>query len=122
MLTPCSCVPCREDAGTLINSCNSSIRKVNAAIIILNKRPPMNFPREVPLALKEHMEANKEVLRVFETNRSHADQISWEKDAADTQAQLIAHHYFVRASPLVHLHVLFYCNLAIAIAFSIATV
>jgi hypothetical protein len=47
------------------------------------------------------MREHRHVLKAYETTTQTADAISWAKDAADTQAQLLTHHYYVRSAPHV---------------------
>jgi hypothetical protein len=91
-------VLCREETGRIVASTNHGIRRVNAALIICDTRPPPGFSVSAPLALKEHLMQHRHVLQAFETATNTADTISWTKDAADTQAQLLTHHYYVRSS------------------------
>jgi hypothetical protein len=84
-----------------VNSANAGIRKVSAAMLIVQHVPPPSFPRSTPLAIREHCEAHKHVLSTVELAKDTADNISWAKDAPDSQAQLVAHYYYVRSPPHV---------------------
>jgi hypothetical protein len=90
---------CRDEQGVPVNNANAGIRKVNAALLIAKLVPPPEFPRLAPLAIREHCNANKHVLNTVELAKDTADNISWNKDAPDSQAQLAAHYYYVRSPP-----------------------
>lgn len=92
---------CREEQGNQVNSANSGIRKVNAALMVCDKEPPSSFPRVAPLSLKEHIIKNLHVLANEDLAKKKADSIAWTKDAADSQAQLIAHYYHVLSLSLL---------------------
>ena len=89
---------CRDDMAMQINSANANIRKVNAALLIARRQPPPSFPVEAPLAIKDHFSEKAYLLASEDMSKKKADTISWKKDAPDSQAQMLAHYYYVRSS------------------------
>jgi hypothetical protein len=96
----------RDELIMTVHSANAGVRRVNAALEIVRVSPPTSFPRLAPLQMKEHLAAHQDVLHRQELSRISGDSMSWEKDAPDSQAQLVAHHYFVRPYSTASFHTL----------------
>jgi hypothetical protein len=93
-------VLCSEEIQVTVNSANSQIRQVNAAMYVCAKVPPPTFRRVDPMRLKDHVKWNKgKLLRKLEMPGGTANSMKWDSHPAGTQTQLIAHHYYVRTAP-----------------------
>jgi hypothetical protein len=90
---------CRENNSGVLNSANQSIRKVNAALVVAEMEPLECFRVQRPLAFKAHIEVHRHtVLKNYECPKGTAATLNFNRDAANTQAQMMAFYYYVRST------------------------